>query len=136
LHHRAPGPAGVLLDDERVTVELIADQVHVHPTMLRLAAGCAGPNRTVLITDASPAAAAPDGRYPWGKLEIDVCNGVAKSMDGATLAGSTLTMDAAFRNIVTTAGYGILDAVQATASKPAELLGVQDRTGAICPGLD
>ena len=52
LHHREPGPIGVLLDDERVTVELICDLVHLHPTIVRLAARHAGVGRTVLITDA------------------------------------------------------------------------------------
>ncbi len=56
LHHREPGPIGTLLDDERVTVELICDLVHLHPTVVRLAARHAGAGRTVLITDAISAA--------------------------------------------------------------------------------
>lgn len=136
LHHRAPGPAGALLDDERITVELLADQLHVHPAVLRLAVRTAGPDRTVVVTDAMPAAGADDGRYRLGRLDVDVTGGVATLAGQGTLAGSTLTMDAAFRNLVTAVGLSIPEAVRATASRPAELLGIQHRTGTLCAGLD
>ena len=135
LHHREPGPIGALLDDERVTVELICDLVHVHPTILRLAATYAGRGRTVLITDAMSATDAADGRYHLGRLEVDVRDGVATVAETGALAGSTLTMDAAFRNLVRGAGLGVLDAVRATSGRPAELLGIGDRTGSLRTGL-
>ncbi|WP_245865591.1 N-acetylglucosamine-6-phosphate deacetylase [Prauserella marina] len=135
LHHREPGPIGVLLDDERVTVELICDLVHVHPTVLRLAAKHAGKGRTVLITDAMSATDAADGTYTLGKLEVDVDDGVATLAGAGTLAGSTLTMDAAFRNLVAGAGLSIEAAVHATSTHPAELLGIEGRTGSLGPGL-
>ncbi|TVT23534.1 N-acetylglucosamine-6-phosphate deacetylase [Amycolatopsis acidiphila] len=135
LHHREPGPIGALLDDERVTVELICDLVHVHPTVLRLAATYAGRGRTVLITDAMSATDAADGRYQLGRLEVDVRDGVATLADTGSLAGSTLTMDVAFRNLVRGAGLGIPDAVRATSGRPAELLGIEDRTGSLETGL-
>lgn len=135
LHHREPGPIGVLLSDERVTVELICDLVHVHPTVLHLAATYAGRGRTVLITDAMSATDAADGRYQLGRLEVDVRDGVATLADTGSLAGSTLTMDVAFRNLVRGAGMAIPDAVRATSGRPAELLGIEDRTGALETGL-
>jgi N-acetylglucosamine-6-phosphate deacetylase len=135
LHHREPGPVGTLLDDERITVELICDLVHVHPTVLRLAARHAGQGRTVLITDAMSATDAADGSYRLGRLEVDVTAGVATLAENGSLAGSTLTMDVAFRNLVQGAQLGLLDAVRATSGKPAELLGIADRTGALKPGL-
>lgn len=134
LHHREPGPVGALLDDERITIELICDLVHLHPTVVRLAAKHAGRNRTVLITDAMSATDAADGRYTLGRLEVDVHDGVATLADNGSLAGSTLTMDTAFRNLVNGAKLGILDAVHATSQRPAELLGIADRTGMLCPG--
>jgi N-acetylglucosamine-6-phosphate deacetylase len=134
LHHREPGPIGVLLDDERVTVELICDLVHLHPTIVRLAARHAGAGRTVLITDAIAAAAAGDGTYDIGGLEVDVTNGVPTLAGGGSLAGSTLTMDAAFRNMVTGCGMGVLDAVAAASTRPAELLGLGDTTGRLTAG--
>ncbi|HVW45051.1 MAG TPA: N-acetylglucosamine-6-phosphate deacetylase [Amycolatopsis sp.] len=134
-HHREPGPIGALLDDERVTVELICDLVHVHPTMLRLAATYAGRGRTVLITDAMSATDAADGRYHLGRLEVDVRDGIATVAETGALAGSTLTMDAAFRNLVRGAGLDVLDAVRATSGRPAELLGIAGRTGSLRAGL-
>ena len=135
MHHREPGPIGVLLDDERVTVELICDLVHVHPTVLRMAARYAGRGRTTLITDAMSATDAADGRYHLGRLEVDVRDGVATLADTGSLAGSTLTMDVAFRNSVKGAGLSIPDAVRATSGRPAELLGLDDRLGSLRTGL-
>ncbi|MFD8493920.1 N-acetylglucosamine-6-phosphate deacetylase [Amycolatopsis sp. NPDC059657] len=135
LHHREPGPIGALLDDERITVELICDLVHIHPTVLRIAAVHAGLSRTVLITDAMSATDAADGSYRLGRLEVDVSGGVATLAENGSLAGSTLTMDTAFRNLVRGAKLGLLSAVRATSGKPAELLGIADRTGALKPGL-
>ncbi|WP_236790787.1 N-acetylglucosamine-6-phosphate deacetylase [Amycolatopsis sp. GM8] len=135
LHHREPGPIGALLDDERITIELISDFVHVHPTVLRVAARYAGRGRTVLITDAMSATDAADGRYQLGRLEVDVRDGVATLADTGSLAGSTLTMDVAFRNLVRGAGLTIPDAVRATSGRPAELLGIDDRTGSLESGL-
>jgi N-acetylglucosamine-6-phosphate deacetylase len=134
LHHREPGPVGALLDDERITVELICDLVHLHPTVVHLAATHAGRGRTVLITDAMSATDAADGRYRLGRLEVDVRAGVATLAGNGSLAGSTLTMDAAFRNLVRTR-VDVLDAVWATSGKPAELLGISDRTGSLREGL-
>jgi N-acetylglucosamine-6-phosphate deacetylase len=135
LHHREPGPIGVLLDDERVTVELICDLVHLHPTVVRLAARHAGAGRTVLITDAIAAAGAGDGVYDIGGLQVDVTDGVPTLADGGSLAGSTLTMDMAFRNLVQSCGLGVLDAVAAASTRPAALLGLADVTGRLAPGL-
>lgn len=132
LHHREPGPVAALLTDERVTIELICDLVHVHPTVLRLAASHAGVERTVLVTDAISATEAGDGTYALGDLSVTVTGGEPRLADGA-LAGSTLTMDAAFRNMVLSGGFSMADAVAATAAKPAELLGLE-HVGAIRPG--
>ncbi len=134
LHHREPGPIGALLADERVAVELICDLVHVHPAVLRLAAEHAGNGRTVLVTDAISAASAGDGEYELGRLPVTVHDGVATLADGS-LAGSTLTMDVAFRNLVSACGLPVSQAVAAAATTPAALLGMSDRVGAIRPGL-
>ncbi|WP_199429284.1 N-acetylglucosamine-6-phosphate deacetylase [Qaidamihabitans albus] len=135
LHHREPGPIGAMLDDERVTIELICDLVHVHPTVLRLAARHAGTDRTVLVTDAMSATDAADGTYRLGRLAVDVRDGVATLAGNGALAGSTLTMDAAFRNLVRGARLSVTEAVRATSGRPAELLGIADRTGSLRPGL-
>ncbi|TWP53030.1 N-acetylglucosamine-6-phosphate deacetylase [Lentzea tibetensis] len=125
LHHREPGPIGALLDDERVTVELICDLVHLHPTAVRLAARHAGIDRTVLVTDAIAAAGVGDGVYDVGGLEVRVVDGVPTLAGGAALAGSTLTMDMAFRNAINSCGLSLVEAVHATSTRPATLLGLQ-----------
>ncbi|MCP2164120.1 N-acetylglucosamine-6-phosphate deacetylase [Goodfellowiella coeruleoviolacea] len=135
LHHREPGPVGSLLDDERVTVELICDLVHLHPTVVRLAAQHAGAGRVVLITDAIAAAGAGDGTYDIGGLEVTVTNGVPTLAGSDALAGSSLTMDVAFRNLVRHCGLSVPEAVTATAARPAAVLGVADRVGALRAGL-
>ncbi|MCA1655182.1 MAG: N-acetylglucosamine-6-phosphate deacetylase [Pseudonocardiaceae bacterium] len=135
LHHREPGPIGALLDDERVTVELICDLVHLHPTVVRLAARHAGAGRTVLVTDAIAAAGAGDGVYDIGGLEVHVTGGVPTLAAGGALAGSTLTMDVAFRNLVASCGLGMLDAVAAACTRPAEVLGLGDVTGRLAAGF-
>ncbi|GAA3022236.1 N-acetylglucosamine-6-phosphate deacetylase [Actinokineospora globicatena] len=135
LHHREPGPIGALLDDERVTVELICDLVHLSPTIVRLAAKHAGLGRTVLVTDAIAAAGVGDGSYDIGGLEVVVKDGVPTLAGGTSLAGSTLTMDVAFRNLVQGCGLTVPEAVAATSTRPAALLGLADTTGKLAKGL-
>ncbi|MFR9730463.1 N-acetylglucosamine-6-phosphate deacetylase [Saccharopolyspora sp. MS10] len=134
LHHREPGPIGTLLEDERVTVELICDLVHLHPAVVGLAARHAGTGRTALITDAISATGAGDGHYELGALPVTVVDGEPRLADGS-LAGSTLTMDVAFRNLVTEVGMPVTTAVHAASTRPAELLGAGDRVGSLRPGL-
>jgi N-acetylglucosamine-6-phosphate deacetylase len=103
--------------------------------VVRLAARHAGPGRTVLITDAIAAAGVGDGVYDVGGLEVTVTDGVPRIAGGGSLAGSTLTMDAAFRNLVQGCGLTIREAVTATSTKPAAVLGLGEETGALTVGL-
>ncbi|MEU6738763.1 N-acetylglucosamine-6-phosphate deacetylase [Streptosporangium sandarakinum] len=134
LHHRKPGPIAALLGDERVTVELINDGVHLHPAMTRLAYDVAGPARTVLITDAMAAAGMGDGSYLLGPMKVEVTDGVARLAEGGSIAGSTLTMDAAFRRAVREAGLSMTEAAEVTALTPARVLGLDDRLGSVSVG--
>lgn len=79
LHHRDPGPAMALLEDPRVTVELIADGVHVHDALLRHVVASAGAARVALITDAMAAAGLPDGSFRLGALDVEVQDAIAQS---------------------------------------------------------
>jgi N-acetylglucosamine-6-phosphate deacetylase len=136
VHHREPGPIIALLASAGVTCEVVADGVHLHDGMLRFVAGTAGSGRTALITDAMTAAGMADGRYDLGGLAVDVANGVARlsSADGAgSIAGSTLTMDAALRRMVHS-GVSLVDAARMAATTPAAALGLADR-GAVSAGL-
>ena len=133
LHHREPGPGAALLEHPDAYVELIADGVHLHPAVLRLAAS-GKPHLTVLVTDAMAAAGAEDGDYRLGPMAVEVRSGVARLADTGAIAGSTLTMAGAVRYAVQEAGLAIEDVVRAATSTPAALLGL-DRVGALRPGF-
>ncbi|MFI6370893.1 N-acetylglucosamine-6-phosphate deacetylase [Streptomyces sp. NPDC050546] len=136
LDHRSPGPITALLEDDRITVELINDGTHLHPAALRLAFHHAGASRVAFITDAMDAAGFGDGRYWLGPLEVEVADGVARLVEDGTIAGSTLTLDRAFKRAVTVDGLSVQDAVQALSATPARLLGMADRIGSLEPGKD
>ncbi|MEU9777825.1 MULTISPECIES: N-acetylglucosamine-6-phosphate deacetylase [unclassified Streptomyces] len=136
LAHRAPGPIAALLEDERVTVELINDGVHLHPAALELAFRSAGAGRVAFITDAMDAAGFGDGRYELGPLEVEVKDGVARLVEGGSIAGSTLTLDTAFRRAVTVDRLPVEDVVRAISANPARLLGAYDRIGSLEPAKD
>ena len=123
--HRAPGPVIAALRDERVTLEIIADGVHVDLELIATLFAAQG-ERIALITDAMAAAGSQDGRYELGGLAVQVVNGVARLVEGDSIAGSTLTQDAAVRNL---AGVGVplADAVRAATETPARAIGRADR---------
>lgn len=133
LHHRAPGPIAAATGDDRVTLELILDAVHVHPAVARVLMDAAS-GRVALITDAMGAAGAPDGDYALGSLAVTVTDGVAHVAGTDTIAGSTLTQDVALRNAVLLAGRSLPEAVAALTSVPAAALGLGDRLGRLAPG--
>ncbi|MCX5049089.1 MULTISPECIES: N-acetylglucosamine-6-phosphate deacetylase [unclassified Streptomyces] len=136
LGHRTPGPIAALLEDERITVELINDGTHLHPASLQLAFHHAGANRVAFITDAMDAAGFGDGRYMLGPLEVEVSEGVARLVEGGSIAGSTLTLDRAFKRAVTVDGLPVEDVVTAISANPAKLLGMYDTVGSLEPGKD
>lgn len=135
VHHREPGPVVALMEDDRVTVELITDGVHVHPALwphvLRGAAAVAA------VTDAMAAAGMPDGAYALGPLQVEVRDRVARLAGGGSIAGSTATTDELFANIVRHSGVeraaALRRAVSMTATVPAAALGLPD-VGALEPG--
>lgn len=134
MKHREPGPIAALLLDPRVTVELIADGHHVHPSMLEVAHRVAGPARIALITDATAAAGEGDGQYRLGSQDITVRHGCARLTHGGALAGSALTLRAAFKHAVDDAHWPVADALMSVTSAPARALGLVDR-GRIERGL-
>ncbi|MEP7090022.1 MAG: N-acetylglucosamine-6-phosphate deacetylase [Nocardioidaceae bacterium] len=131
LHHRRPGPVLALLEDPRVSVELVVDGVHLHPSVAAFAARAAA-GGFHLVTDAMAAAGAPEGLYRLGRRAVLVQHGVATLAGAATIAGSTLTMHAALLNAVQ-AGIPLLDAVRAATATPADRLGLRD-VGTLAPG--
>ena len=124
LHHRAPGLAGAVLQTDDVAAEIICDGVHVHPALVRAAIAAKRPSRMLAITDATAAAGLPIGsRAQLGGQEIVARDSAAYLADG-TLAGSTLTMDRAFRMLVERIGLSPVDAATLCATTPARELGL------------
>lgn len=128
IHHREPGPVIALLEDPRVTVEVITDGVHVDAGLYRHVARSVGPDRVSLVTDAMAAAGMADGAYRIGPLEVDVSDGVAHLAGTDTIAGSTATMDRLFRFAVVNSDLPRDDslqlAVRQTSMNPARALGL------------
>jgi N-acetylglucosamine-6-phosphate deacetylase len=130
VHHREPGPVIALVEDPRVTVEMITDGVHLHPALYRTVTGTVGRDRVALVTDAMAAAGMADGAYRLGSLAVDVDGGIARVAGTTTIAGSTATMDHLFQHVVTNSGRSrddaLLAAVRQTSINPARALGLPD----------
>lgn len=136
IHHREPGPIPRLLADDRCEIELIADGFHLHPQVIELAVAAAGVDRVALVTDAMAAAGMPDGDFVLGALQVAVRDGQARlvASDGTlgSIAGSTLTMAAAFERMVSW-GYSIEQVAAMAATTPARWHGL-DTVGELAPG--
>jgi N-acetylglucosamine-6-phosphate deacetylase len=135
LHHREPGALGAVLANRDIFAQLICDNVHVHPGAMAALYNCKGADKLAVITDAMEATGLGDGEFTLGAHRVFVRNDVARLEDG-TLAGSTLTMDAAFRNIIAATGCSLAEAARMCSTTPANALGVGDHTGQIAPGYD
>lgn len=134
IHHRAPGPVIAAFEDDRVTIELILDGLHVHPDVAAMVFRAA-PGRVALVTDAMAAAGASDGHYRLGSLNVTVRDGLAVLSGTSTIAGSTLTQDVALRCAIETAAVDPADAVAALTATPARALGLESRHGYLAPGF-
>ncbi|MBM7582268.1 N-acetylglucosamine-6-phosphate deacetylase [Caldicoprobacter guelmensis] len=135
LKHREPGAVGAAFDREGVTLELIADLIHVHPAALRIAVAVKGSEKVALITDAMAATGIGDGEYDLGGLGVVVKDGVARLKERGNLAGSTLTQDQALRNMVLI-GIPLEDAVKMLTEVPADIIGMGYKKGRIKKGFD
>jgi N-acetylglucosamine-6-phosphate deacetylase len=132
--HRDSGVIGAVLTSTEVTAELIADGIHVEEAAMRLLLQAKGPGCVILISDGLSATGMPDGKYMLGQFEVTVAGGVCRNAEGK-LAGSTLTLDRALRNVVAL-GISLPDAVRMLTSNPAKLLGIEFKKGALRMGAD
>ena len=132
LDHRDPGILGAVLDNDELTADIIADGIHVHPSMLALFLRAKGADRAILITDAISATGMPDGVYSLGGLEVQVSNGRCEYQ--GKLADSVLTLDRAIRNVMTFVGWQLQQAVKLATLNPAKRLGISDQRGLLAPG--
>lgn len=133
LHHRNPGPIAAAVEEPGVTAELIADGVHVHPAMVRLAFRLFGAGRMILISDSLRACGMPDGTYELGGQLFSVKGPRATLADG-TLAGSVTNLMGCLRTAVLEMGVPLGDAVRAASANPARALGADGDFGSLEPG--
>lgn len=127
LEYRQPGLVGAILTHPEITVSLIADGIHVHPAMLRLAYQTRDPDHVVLVTDAMSALGMPPGQYPLGgKQEVFVDEHSARLSDG-TLAGSILKPADALRNMMEYCGVSLEAILPCLTSTPARVLGLTNK---------
>jgi len=132
--HRDPGVIGAVLTSPEITAELIADGVHVDETAMRVLLQAKGAGGVILISDGISATGMPDGKYILGGFEVTVTGGVCRNAEGK-LAGSTLTLDRALRNIVNL-GASLEEASRMLSFNPAKLLGVENKKGVLHANAD
>jgi N-acetylglucosamine-6-phosphate deacetylase len=129
LNHREPGVVGAALEDDAVTVELIADLIHLHPAAIRIVIAAKGPQQIALVTDSMSAAGLSSGEYELGGQAVFVKNNEARLADG-TLAGSIISQDMAVRNLVSV-GIPLETILEMSSATPARILGIYGRKGVI-----
>ena len=134
LSHRDPGILAEVLTDSQLTADIIADGVHLDPSIVKLFLQAKGLSGSVLITDATSATGMPEGRYRLGSFAVEVKDGVCLA-DGK-LAGSVLTMDRAVRNVMKFAEWDLQSALRAATLNPAQVLGIAEQKGSLGPGAD
>jgi len=136
LHHRDGGVVGACLLSSRVVCELIADGHHVDVPVMQLVLKTKDTKEIVLITDAISATGMPEGQYQLGGLDILVQSGRSVLASNGALAGSTLTMDVAVKNMAQRVGVSLPDAISMASANPAGELGLSARKGRLAPGMD
>ncbi|MFW5913029.1 MAG: N-acetylglucosamine-6-phosphate deacetylase [Candidatus Hadarchaeota archaeon] len=133
FHHRRPGIVGASLSTD-VYTEIIMDMLHVHPAVVEMAIRAKGVDRVVAITDSVSLAGLPDGVYDIGGQKVKLSGGECRTLDTNRLAGSTLTMSEAVKNIVKYTSFGLEEAIKMASTVPADVFSLRDR-GRIEPGL-
>ncbi len=131
LDHREPGILGVVLDDEDLFAEIIADGIHVAPELIRLFLKAKGLNKAILITDGMSATGMPDGTYMLGGFKVEVANG--RCLANGVLAGSVLTLDRAVANFARYTGTPFAEVTRLASHNPAAMLGLEVQL-ALTPG--
>jgi N-acetylglucosamine-6-phosphate deacetylase len=135
FHHRAPGPLVAIFESEEVSVQLIADGVHILPPVLKLAYEMLGPERIILITDGMQAMGLPEGQYVYNGVEYESKGGTARYKDG-TLIGTASGLSELVGKFVDFTGCGLEAAIRSVTENAAKLLGVDDKKGSIAVGKD
>lgn len=134
---RTPGLLETALVNEGLTVEMIADNKHLPPTLMKLAYRCIGHERLCIISDATSGAGLPEGtRYRMGQMEYEVFDGVGMMLDRSAFAGSTTLLGKMIPILITTLGIPICETIKMTSLNPARLLNLEKRKGSLEDGKD
>lgn len=136
LHHRRPGAIGAALMDDRLSVQLISDGIHLHPLIIKMIIQLKGFHDVCLITDAMRAAGMPDGDYKLGRMGTVHLEGGCVRADDGTLASTPLTMLQSLRNILGFGDASFLKAVHMVSTTPARVIGMGEYIGSIKKGYD
>jgi N-acetylglucosamine-6-phosphate deacetylase len=136
FHHREPGAAGAGLLLPELTIELIADGIHLHPGTIALAFAAKPEDRIAFVTDAVLCAGCPDGEYELEGLPVKLDDGAVMLLNGGGLAGSTLTMNRAFGNVLRFTGLPMERVLPGFTHVPARQIGMDRRKGKLQPGAD
>lgn len=136
LHHRAPGVLGASLMDDRLSVQVICDGIHLHPLIVKMILRLKGAHQVCLVTDAMRAAGMPEGDYMLGKfMKVHYRNGYVTS-DNGSLSSSPLSMLQAFRNILAFGDISFSQAIHTVSTTPSRVLGLGNYIGALEEGYD
>ncbi len=136
LHHREPGVVGAVLSLDDINCELICDLKHAHPAAIKILWRCKGVDRLILITDSVKIAGLPDGRYQFSHQEVEKKDGSVRIRADGSLAGTTLTMNAALRNLMSVTKLPVETLWRTASLNPARAIGVDDVKGSIALGKD
>ena len=134
--HFAPGAVGAILTSDDVSVELIADGIHVHPGAMKLLLRCLGPERVTLVTDAMAGAGMPDGVYELIGSPVVVKDGQARRSEDGRLAGSTATLNQCVFNMIHLAGATFEQSVSMASANPARVIHLATHLGSLDTGKD
>ena len=135
IHHRQPGIFVAASEHPAVNLEIIPDGIHVHPAVIRLLVKLVGADRVLAITDAMRAAGLADGEFGMGDIEVVVKDGIARDRHGS-LAGSTLTMSQALKNMMKFCDLSLAEALPMVTRAPASAIGLYPRKGSLQVGAD
>lgn len=117
--HREPGVVGAVFNSDEIMAEIIFDKYHVHPEAVRTLIKIKGVDKVICVTDSMVATGMEEGLYKLGELDVVVKDGQARLVENNALAGSVLTMDKAFKNLIEL-GYSVVDAFKMTSTNAAK----------------
>jgi N-acetylglucosamine-6-phosphate deacetylase len=128
LNHREPGVVGAVFDLPQLKCELIADNIHVNPVVMKLLVNVKGSENVILISDSISAAGMPDGEYSFEGAKVILKEGAAR-LETGTLAGSVLTLDRALANIIQATGRPLGEMINCATINPARAIRIEDHKG-------